>query len=92
MIDTIRIIIHGRVQGVGYRAWAVETATHFGLGGWVRNRNDGTVEAIFRGEETVIAEMIEACKQGPKAARVESIESFTCKEEISGLFSARPTV
>ena len=92
MIDSIRLVIHGRVQGLGYRAWAVETATHLGLSGWVRNRSDGTVEAVFRGEESVIADMFEACKTGPKSAQVDRIESFTYKEEISGLFAARPTV
>ena len=63
MINTIRVVISGRVQGVGYRAWTVEKATHLGLGGWVRNRNEGSVEAVFNGEETVIAAMVEACKE-----------------------------
>lgn len=92
MINTIRVVISGRVQGVGYRAWAVEQATHLGLSGWVRNRNDGTVEAVFSGDDTRIAQMVEACKQGPASSLVDSIESFACKEEVSGLFAAKPNV
>ncbi len=92
MINTIRVIISGRVQGVGYRAWAVENATHLGLGGWVRNRNDGSVEAVFSGEDAAIANMIDLCKTGPGAALVDSIETYTCKEEITGLFTAKPNV
>ena len=92
MIDARRVIIHGRVQGVGFRAWMVEAATHLGLSGWVRNRNDGTIEAVFRGEELVLGTMFESCKIGPPSARVERIESFTWKEETTGLFTARPTV
>ncbi len=92
MISAIRVVIHGRVQNIGYRAWTVETATHLGLAGWVRNRSDGTVEAVFRGEEAMIAEMFEACKTGPANAHVERIESFTWKEDVGGLFAARPTV
>ncbi len=90
MINAIRVLIHGRVQGVGYRAWVVESATHLGLSGWVRNRNDGSVEAVFKGEETMIEEMFEACKTGPAASHVERIESFTWKEEVEGLFMAKP--
>jgi len=92
MISTIRIVIGGRVQGVGYRAWAVSAASKMGLRGWVRNRNDGTVEAVFSGEEDMVKAMIEACKTGPATSRVESIESFTWKEEVAGQFMARPTV
>jgi len=92
MISAIRVVIHGRVEGIGYRAWAVATAPQLGVAGWVSNRTDGTVEAVFRGEESMIAEMFEACKVGPPAAHVERIESFTWKEDVGGLFAARPTV
>ena len=57
--------ITGRVQGVGYRAWAIETATRLRLRGWVRNRADGSVEAFLIGDDDAVAAMIEACGQGP---------------------------
>lgn len=71
---TVLVRIRGRVQGVWYRAWTVEEATRRGLSGWVRNRGDGSVEALFRGSESIVADMIGACGKGPPAARVESIE------------------
>ncbi|HYM32549.1 MAG TPA: acylphosphatase [Candidatus Cybelea sp.] len=69
-----RIRIHGRVQGVAYRAWTVETAEALGVRGWVRNRSDGTVEALLVGQVSVVQAMIEACRDGPPAARVARID------------------
>lgn len=66
--------VHGRVQGVAYRAWTVYQATDRGLDGWVRNRMDGTVEAVFAGLSSEVDRMIEACRDGPPAARVTHIE------------------
>ena len=75
MADIARQLrIFGRVQGVAYRAWAVETAEHFGLAGWVRNRRDGSVEALITGPEAEVARMIEACRRGPPAARVDRVD------------------
>jgi acylphosphatase len=75
MSDTIcRVMIRGRVQGVGYRAWTEMTALEVGLEGWVRNRRDGTVEALFAGPADVVASMLDACRQGPPGARVEAID------------------
>ena len=68
------VVAHGRVQGVGYRAFVEHEALTRGLQGWVRNRRDGTVEAVFMGEEGTVAGMIAACRRGPFAARVESID------------------
>lgn len=75
-----RVRIHGRVQGVWFRAWTVDEATKRGLHGWVRNRDDGSVEAAFRGSEPAVLEMIEACRCGPPNAAVEriEIEEATC--------------
>jgi acylphosphatase len=70
----IRVVIHGRVQGVGYRAWVEDTALLRGIDGWVRNRTDGTVEAVFAGTLADVAAMIEACGRGPLSARVERID------------------
>ena len=69
-----RVVICGRVQGVGYRAWAEYTALEVGLEGWVRNRSDGTVEALFAGPSDVVASMLDACRLGPPGARVEAID------------------
>ena len=74
MTETIRqVVIRGRVQGVGYRAWAGHQARVSGLSGWVRNRRDGSVEALFAGSEDVIAAMIAACHRGPSWARVDAV-------------------
>lgn len=68
------IVVRGRVQGVGYRAFVEEEARALGLGGWVRNCRDGTVEALLVGEAAVVETMIEVCKRGPYAARVDQID------------------
>jgi acylphosphatase len=70
---TVTVRIEGRVQGVYYRAWTYETATSLGLDGWVRNREDGSVEAVFSGPAEVVAEMLERCKEGPQDARVTTV-------------------
>lgn len=69
------LIIRGRVQGVGYRAWIDHEARGRDLEGWVRNRRDGSVEALFAGREDVVAAMVAACRQGPALARVGAIEN-----------------
>jgi acylphosphatase len=80
MSDVIkRVLIRGHVQGVGYRYWTRRTATARGLEGWVRNRSEGSVEAVFSGPEQAVAEMIALCRRGPGAARVESV-----MEELAG--------
>jgi acylphosphatase len=73
-ITICRVVIRGRVQRVGYRAWTEYIALEVGLEGWVRNRSDGTVEALFAGPSDVVATMLDACRQGPPGARVEAID------------------
>jgi acylphosphatase len=68
------VVIRGRVQGVGYRAFAEREALGRGLTGWVRNRRDDTVEAVLAGPPAVVAEMIAACRRGPINARVDAID------------------
>jgi acylphosphatase len=74
-VDTMtRVVIHGWVQGVGFRAWTEYTALERGLQGWVRNCRDGAVEALFVGPPDAVAAMIAACRQGPRGSRVERID------------------
>ncbi|CAN5894034.1 acylphosphatase [soil metagenome] len=69
-----RLTITGRVQGVGYRYWAITTGRRLGLAGWVRNRSDGSVEALIVGDDQTVGRMIEACRRGPLAAQVEAVD------------------
>jgi acylphosphatase len=89
---SVRLRITGRVQGVGYRAWTVQTATRLGLRGWVRNRADGSVEALVSGDDDAVAGMIEECRKGPFAARVTDVDARDAEDDGSDGFSARPTV
>lgn len=66
--------IRGRVQGVGYRAWTEDEARERGIAGWVRNRRDGSVEAVFTGEAELVRKMIETCRRGPYSARVDAVQ------------------
>ena len=68
------IVVRGRVQGVGYRAFVEEEATHRGIAGWVRNRRDGSVEALFAGESDVVEDLVAACRKGPYASRVDNLD------------------
>lgn len=68
------LVIHGTVQGVGYRAAAVAAARAYGVTGWVRNRRDGTVEAFVQGMPDAVAAMVRWCHQGPRGAQVTRVE------------------
>ncbi|ABD07074.1 Acylphosphatase [Rhodopseudomonas palustris HaA2] len=68
-----QVIVRGHVQGVGYRAWVATTAQAQGLEGWVRNRRDGSVEALLAGVSATVTEVIAACYHGPSAARVDGV-------------------
>ena len=69
-----RLVISGRVQGIGYREWMVEKATGLGVSGWVRNRLDGSVEALVAGDTAAVEELLRLCRRGPRMAQVDSIE------------------
>lgn len=89
---TRRLSVRGRVQGVFYRAWSAEEAARLALRGWVRNRVDGSVELLIHGAESDVAAMIELCRKGPPAAKVERIDVEAADEPIPAGFEKRPTV
>ena len=72
----VRVVIRGRVQGVGFRAWTEMTAVEQRLEGWVRNRRDGAVEAVFAGAEEGVLTMIDLCRVGPPGACVAAIDQL----------------
>jgi acylphosphatase len=86
---SVHVRISGRVQGVGYRAWTADEARRRGLAGWVRNRPDGDVEAVFSGPRAAVDAMIEACRKGPALARVGDVDVRPAAPE-TGRFAIRP--
>ncbi|MGH7805494.1 MAG: acylphosphatase [Candidatus Binatia bacterium] len=70
----VQIVVRGRVQGVFFRASALERAEDLGLRGWVRNRPSGDVEIVAEGDEAAVAELVAWCHHGPPAARVEHVD------------------
>lgn len=88
----IRARIHGRVQGVAYRAWTEREANRLGLHGWVRNREDGSVEALFVGAAEKVDEMLVLCRNGPSHALVDDIELEDAKGITAQRFEIKPTV
>jgi acylphosphatase len=90
-ISAVAVRIEGRVQGVWYRGWTVDEAERRGLRGWVRNRTDGSVEALFIGPAEAVDEMVAACRRGPPAARVTAVRSSPAEDDGSLAFSQRPT-
>ncbi len=91
MSTAIHCTIHGRVQGVGYRSWTVKNAQKLGLTGWVKNTRDGTVEALFCGDNAAVEAMIEGCESGPLAAKVTKVERKLCDIPPPGDFKQLPT-
>jgi acylphosphatase len=80
-----RVEIRGRVQGVGYRAWVEHQARKHGVEGWVRNRRDGSVEALFSGPEDVVADLVTSCRRGPSSARVDDVIEEAAGADALGL-------
>jgi acylphosphatase len=93
-----QVTITGRVQGVGYRAWIEHQARAHALEGWVRNRRDGSVEALFAGPAEVVSEMVARCRRGPSSARVEAVQEESANSDALNLrragerFSVLPTI
>lgn len=86
------LTVSGRVQGVGYRAWATSVAKRATLSGWVRNRSEGTVEILCAGEVTAVEAFIAECRRGPFAARVDHIAIVECPLPETTGFTKQPTV
>jgi len=92
------VVVRGRVQGVGYRAWTEYAALERGLEGWVRNRRDGSVEAVFAGPSHAIDAMIAACRRGPPGSAVDAVDerdgsqSDLAARRRGERFSVLPTV
>src|ERR1700753_2446189 len=92
-----QVVIRGVVQGVGYRAWVEQQVAALKLEGWVRNRRDGSVEALFAGPADVVAGMVAQCRRGPALAKVEEVEDKPGDSEALNLrfkgerFSVLPT-
>jgi acylphosphatase len=88
---TVHVHIEGRVQGVSFRYWTERVATKLGLDGWVRNRRDGSVEAVFSGAADAVAEMLQRCHDGPPAARVDHLNVVDEDDPPPAGFEVKPT-
>jgi len=84
MTDTetksVRVLISGRVQGVGFRYWTLRAAEDRGLSGWVRNLPDGRVEALFYGSANAVDDMLVTCSEGPRFSAVRAVEAVEAPE------------
>ena len=92
MTTAVRVRIEGRVQGVGFRYWLIEQAVALGLDGWVRNRRDGAVEAVFAGPADAVAAMVRHCHEGPAFARVVRVHEQPEADPVEPGFYPSPTV
>ena len=91
MTTAVRVLIEGRVQGVGFRYWMIERAGALGLDGWGRNRRDGAVEAVFAGDADAVADMLRCCHEGPAFARVARVHERPEPGPVDPGFHAAPT-
>lgn len=89
---SVHVIVYGRVQGVSYRAWTVRAANRLGVSGWVRNRIDGTVEAVFLGDAASVDLLLEECRKGPIAAKVSDLAVQVWEETVEPGFLRLPTL
>jgi acylphosphatase len=91
MAEVVRLRIEGRVQGVGYRDWLTRRARAHGLCGWVRNRLDGSVEALLIGDKDAVEDVIAACRHGPRLASVIAVQRSGDNDDGSTDFRQAPT-
>lgn len=87
-----KLRITGKVQGVGFRDWAIEEAKLRGLDGWVRNRSDGSVEVMISGPDKAVQDMLGACTHGPEEAAPANIDILNEKEPPPRGFVRKPTI
>jgi acylphosphatase len=87
----VHVVIEGRVQGVGFRAFVEREARAKRLAGWVRNRSDGSVEAVFSGEPQLVRAMVEACHRGPRLAAVAAVKTSIYPDQDWTDFAVWPT-
>ncbi|PTW61514.1 acylphosphatase [Breoghania corrubedonensis] len=87
----VHVLVAGRVQGVGYRAWCADRARELGLSGWVRNLRSGEVEAVFSGETGSVDAMLAVALDGPGWARVSEVKVLGEAGIVTNGFDVRPT-
>jgi len=91
-LTTLRLRIEGFVQAVGYRHFAIAEATRLGLDGWIRNRSDGTVEAVISGGTKAVETFVQACMRGPAGSRVANVELAKAEAPEEKGFKRRPSL
>ncbi len=84
---SVKVLVRGLVQGVGFRAWTHHQAELHGLTGWVRNRRDGSVEAVLQGPADSVDNVLKACGAGPRGARVDDLEVGPADADALGHFT-----
>lgn len=91
-VTTLRLRIEGTVQGVGYRFFAVDEARKLGLDGWIRNRSDGSVEALVSGPTKQVESFVATCMRGPSGARVSKLDMHSADPPAESGFRSRATM
>jgi len=91
-ITSLRVRIEGFVQSVGYRHFAMEEALKLGIDGWIRNRADGTVEALASGSTKAVEAFVAACMRGPEGSRIKNVELLNAEPPAEKGFHRRPSV
>jgi len=91
-ITTLRLRIEGFVQAVGYRNFAIEEARKLGLDGWIRNRSDGTVEALASGNTKTVEAFVSVCMRGPAGSRIKNIDLHQAEAPTERGFHRRPSL
>jgi acylphosphatase len=91
-LTSLRLRIEGFVQAVGYRHFAMEEARKLGLDGWIRNRSDGTVEALCSGDTKKVEAFVAACMRGPRGSRVTNVELHNAEPPAESGFHRRPSL
>jgi acylphosphatase len=91
-LTSLRLRIEGFVQAVGYRNFVIAEANKLGLDGWIRNRSDGTVEALVSGETKAVEAMVAVCMRGPEGSRVKNVELHNSEPPAEKGFNRRPSV